>query len=286
MPIQNIPEDFIHLKKNDTGLYVYDFKMTEDAVNSQVNLTHHMFSFLQYGEKKVRLEEHVVEVNKKQSVLLKAGNCLITELLDNNAIYFCKLLFFTNLQVSDFFEKHAYLTAKSRHKKDAPPFFLIKNDHFTDAFVSSISSVMQLNRTAALPLIAVKFEEIMLYLSHRYGPPFISFMLALAQPEKNASFRKIVEANINAGISLADIAFLANMSLSTFKRRFEAEYKSKPGKWLQQKRLQRAKMILEKGMQTPAEIYTAFGYASFSNFSAAFKNEFGFSPKQCRVKAN
>gem|GEM_PF-3921274 len=30
---------------------------------------------------------------------------------------------------------------------------------------------------------------------------------------------------------------------------------------------------------TPSEIYMDFGYDNLSNFSTAFKNEFGYSPK-------
>jgi AraC-like DNA-binding protein len=285
MSIQNIPEIFITKKNQRTDLFVYDFKMTEDAVNSKVNLTLNMFSFLQTGEKKVRFEDTFVEVNNKQSVLIKSGNCLMTELLNNDEIYFCKLFFFTNLQIIDFFEKHPYLTSNIRIKQNEKPYFVIENDDFIHSFVRSISSILQLSTHTTMPLLAVKFEEIMLYLSHKYGHSFIQYMQALASPENHSSFRKIVEAHINSNLSLNEIAFLANMSLSTFKRHFEKEFQAQPGKWLQKKRLEKAKSLLEKGHQKPSEIYCDFGYSSFSNFSIAFKNEFGYSPKFSKEKA-
>ncbi len=70
------------------------------------------------------------------------------------------------------------------------------------------------------------------------------------------------------------------MSLSTFKRHFINEYKASPGKWLQDKRLQKAKETLELGKLTPSDIYLDFGYNNLSNFSTAFKNKFGCSPKE------
>jgi AraC-like DNA-binding protein len=282
MPIYNIPESFISVKKQNSDLFVYDFKMTEDAVNSKVNLTLNMFSFLQTGEKKVQFADNVVEVNNKQSVLIKAGNCLMTELLSNDEIYCCKLFFFTNNNINDFLKKHDYLLEKSETESVEKPFFLIENDDFIHSFVSSISSILNLKTEVAATLLSVKFEEIMLYLCHKYGFSFIQYIQALASPEKNSSFRKIVEANISTNLSLADISFLANMSLSTFKRHFEKEYQTKPGKWLQQKRLNRAKLILQKGNRKPTEIFMDFGYTSFSNFSIAFKNEFGFSPRDLK----
>ena len=46
MSIQNIPENYFTLKEQYSEIFVYDFKMTEDAINNKVNLIHHMFSFL------------------------------------------------------------------------------------------------------------------------------------------------------------------------------------------------------------------------------------------------
>jgi AraC family transcriptional regulator, exoenzyme S synthesis regulatory protein ExsA len=280
MLIQNIPEIFISHTDQSSELFIHDFKMTEDVVKSKVNLTLNMFSFLQTGEKRVQLEDAFVEVNNKQSVLIKSGNCLMTELLDNDHIYFCKLFFFSNKNIADFLEKHTYLSTTSDKKTQmATPFFVIENDEFIDSFVASISSILKLKTGDITQLLIVKFEEIMLYLAHKYGNTFINYIQALASPEKNSSFHKIVEASVSTNLSLTEIAFLATMSLSTFKRHFQIEYQANPGKWLQQKRLARAKDVLEKGEKKPSEIYLDYGYNNLSNFSIAFKNEFGFSPK-------
>jgi len=94
MTIENIPEIYIKdaLGKENPDLFVYDFKMTSDVVNSKVNLGMHMFSFLQVGKKQVHFERTSVAVNKDQSLLLKKGNWLWTELLDTDADYYCKLV--------------------------------------------------------------------------------------------------------------------------------------------------------------------------------------------------
>lgn len=279
MEILNIPESYLFDGNKNLELFVYDFKMTEDAINSKVNLTLNMFSFLQTGAKKVQFGDNVVEVNNKQSVLLKASNCLMTELLNNDEIYFCKLFFFSNKNITNFLEKYNYKQIVNPKNIIEKPFFIIENDDFIDSFVASISSLLNLESEALTSLLIIKFEEIMLYLSHKYGVAFVSYIQGLACRDNNSSFKKIVESNSNFNLSLAEIAFLANMSLSTFKRYFEREYQTNPGKWMQKKRLNKAKLILEKGEKKPSEIFADFGYTNFSNFSIAYKNEFGFSPK-------
>lgn len=282
MSIQNIPESFLDSKIQSTELFIYDFKMTEDAVNIKVNLTHNMFSFLQLGEKKVKFEDANVEVNNKQSVLIKSGNCLMTELLDNNEIYFCKLLFFTNKSVINFLKKQAdYISKLEKKSNTETPFFVIENDAFIHSFVTSITTILNLKTDTTL-LLEIKLEEILLYLSQKYGISFIHYLQSLASAEKNTKFKSIVEANINSNLSLTEIAFLANMSLSTFKRHFSTEYNANPGKWLQQKRLSLAKNLMVNENKKPSEIHKQFGYNSLSNFSIAFKNEFGINPKEVK----
>lgn len=284
MSIQNIPRIFSFSNAPIQDFFVYDFKMTEDSVKNKVNLTLHMFSFLQTGEKKVQLGSHEVVVNNQQSVLIKSGNCLMTELLKKDKIYFCKLLFFSNQNLIDFLEKHHYPLENDEKKILENPFFLIENDDFIDSFVASISSILHLNLKTSTSLLAVKFEEIMLYLIQKYGSSFINYIQSLVFIDNQSYFKRIIETNINSNLNLQDIAFLANMSLSTFKRHFEQEFNTTPSKWFQHKRLEKAKLILEQGHKTPSEIYETYGYTSLSNFSIAFKKEFGFSPKHCQIK--
>lgn len=90
----------------------------------------------------------------------------------------------------------------------------------------------------------------------------------------------MVESKIQSNLKLEEIAFLFNMSLSTFKRHFISEYKVSPGKWFHDKRLLKAKRLLEEGICKPSELYLEFGYNNLSNFSTAFKNKFGVSPNK------
>jgi hypothetical protein len=48
MPIENIPEIYSQDKEFNTGLFVYDFKMTNNVVKSKVNLSMNMFSFCKW----------------------------------------------------------------------------------------------------------------------------------------------------------------------------------------------------------------------------------------------
>lgn len=276
MPIENIPEIYLDNKKEKPDLFVYDFKMTSNVVKSKVNLGMNMFSFLQVGKKQVHFAGTAVAVNKDQSLLLKKGNWLWTELLDTEAIYYCKLFFFSEKRLLEFLEKH---TENKVVVTNEEPYFIIRNDAYITSYLNSLSTISDAPAVFMENLLSVKFEELMLYLIQKYGKKFELYLYSLIINEGSA-FKKTVESKIHSNLKLEEIAFLCHMSLSTFKRNFIKEYKTSPGKWLQDKRLQKAKRLLEEGICKPSELYMEFGYNNLSNFSIAFKNKFGISPNQ------
>jgi AraC-like DNA-binding protein len=276
MPIENIPEIYIKDKEINKGLLVYDFKMTNDVVKSKVHLSMNMFSFLQVGKKQVHFSDNSIAVNSKQSLLLKKGNWLWTELLDTETIYYCKLFFFSEKKLVEFLHKN---TKNGPAHKDEIPYFVIENDDYIITFLNSLAVLSSASSDYTERLLLIKFEEIMLYLLYKYEEKFEFYLYSLIVKEVSA-FKKVVESNVYSNLKLEEIAFLCNMSLSTFKRHFTLEYGEAPGKWLQGRRLQRAKEILQEGRLKPSDIYFDMGYSNLSNFSIAFKNKFGKSPKE------
>lgn len=277
MAIENIPEIYLDKGQLLPELFVYDFKMIREVLKSKVNLGMHMFSFLQVGKKQVHFAGKAVAVNKKQSLLLKKGNWLWTELLDDNQPYYCKLLFFSDDKLLSFLDKYVHSKADI---KEQCPYFIIQNDAYISSYLNSLSTLTEKDIDFRKQLYALKFEELMLYLLQKYGDLFVVYLQSLIISEVSP-LKKVVERTVYHNLKLEELSFLCHMSLSTFKRAFVREYNAPPGKWLQNKRLQKAKEMLEEGSARPSDIYFQFGYNNLSNFSAAFKKKFGYPPKEC-----
>lgn len=274
MSIENIPEIYYNETDLPKDLFVYDFKMTEDVVKSKVNLSMNMFSFLRIGTKQVHFADTSVLVDKKQSLLIKKGNSLWTELLDRDNIYYCKLFFFLENMLKKFLDKYSSL---KQVNVDEIPYFIIENDDYISSYLDSISNISSMDSLYVGNMLSIKFEEIMLYLLVKYGNKFELYLHSLISTE-SSPFRSIIENNVYSNLKLEEIAFLCNMSLSTFKRNFYLEYNVSPGKWFLDMSLDRAKEILQQGNLTASEIYLDFGYGNLSNFSKAFKTKFGINP--------
>ncbi|HUH47304.1 MAG TPA: AraC family transcriptional regulator [Arenibacter sp.] len=277
MSIEKIPKLYLKNDRESPDLFLYDLKMSRDIIKSKVDLTMNMISFLQVGKKQVYFSDISVDVNEQQSLILKKGNCIWTELLDKDSVYYCKLLFFSEHRLLEFLNKYCHGQQGSKETS----YFIIENDDYIASYLKSLSR-FDLNATdLKKKLLSVKFEELFLYLMDKYGNAFELFLRSLISKEYS-SFKKTVESNVYSNLKLEEIAFLCHMSLSSFKRNFVKEYKESPGKWLIDKRLRKAKEILEEGRLKPSDIYFEYGYNNLSNFSIAFKKKFGISPNEIR----
>ncbi len=276
MQIENIPEIYQSKSNLNKDLFIYDYKMTEDVVKSKVQLSMNMFSFLQVGKKQVHFADASAMVSKDQSLLIRQGNWLWTELLDNEDTYFCKLFFFSEHVLVNYLKKYEI---KEPENKEETSFFIIENDEYISSFLITLSNISLIEDRFSSQMLNIKFEEILTYLLTKYGAEFERYLYSLISKEISP-FKKTVESNAYSNLKLEEFAFLCNMSLSSFKRRFLNEFGESPGKWLQDKRLQKAMEILQDGELTASDIYMDFGYGNLSNFSAAFKNKFGINPTE------
>jgi len=173
MPIENIPETYLEEKKERPDLFVYDFRMVNDVVKSKVNLGMNMFSFLQVGKKQVHFADTAIAVNPEQSLLIKKGNCLWTELLDTDNTYYCKLFFFSEKRLLEFLEKHL---ENKPTGNDETSYFIIENDAYINSYLNSLNTIRSAPPIFMENLLSVKFEEIMLYLVHKYGERFEGYL--------------------------------------------------------------------------------------------------------------
>ena len=81
-------------------------------------------------------------------------------------------------------------------------------------------------------------------------------------------------------MTVEDLAFLSNMSVSTFKRRFYQLYQTSPNKWLVQQRLALAASLLQEGALKTSDVYYRVGYETMSSFIQSFKQVYGLTPKK------
>ena len=257
---------------------VYDYQSAQEITKQQIILTQNTFSFLTEGTKEVFFDNTTLAIDNSHFLLMKASHCLMTEKLSAINNYRSVLLFFSNETLLTISRK---FPVTNTHLNKSKSVYSFEYDAFITRFANSLIDISKLSKSIQEKLLAVKVEEIILYLIEVYGSTFIYSLLS----NSNNSAQKMiqtVESNIFSKLTVTELAFLCNMSISTFKREFQKCYAESPMKWFQNKRLEHAHYLIQQKHNNSSEVYVEIGYENLSSFIQAYKTKYGTTPKQDR----
>jgi AraC-like DNA-binding protein len=261
------------------------YRTQTPAARARVLLPQHMFTFLLEGEKTVHFAGAQVTVRPQQFILLAAGNCLMTEKVAAPATdYHSLLLLFDHQLLTDFFSRHAALLGRPTRQATSQPFLLFEQDEFLSHFARSLDCLLR-GTQPSIPreLQQVKLEELLLYLALHY-PGQLQQLRNLSQEANDELLvRQAVTSHIGSPVAVEELAFLCNMSLSTFKRRFATLYGTSPSRWLLERRMEKAAALLRHAERNVSELAEELGYENLSSFIQSFKQFYGVTPKQYQV---
>ncbi|HET6991637.1 MAG TPA: AraC family transcriptional regulator, partial [Bacteroidia bacterium] len=189
--------------------------------------------------------------------------------------------FFDNTILSNFYLKYNNQIEKIRagNKISNELYLAFKKDGFVLIFIESLKLLFQKKEKISTEMKLVKFEELMLHLLEIYPERILAFQPFAGTELNDFEIRKAVESNITNNISVEELAFLCNVSLSTFKRRFARIYGTSPNKWILKKRMEIAKDLLQNNREKPGNIFYKIGYENHSSFTKSFKQTFGLTPQ-------
>jgi AraC-like DNA-binding protein len=110
-------------------------------------------------------------------------------------------------------------------------------------------------------------------------PVLRNFLFDFSEPYK-IDLEKFMLSNFHFNVPVEKFAQLTGRSLAAFKRDFLKTFGAPPRHWLQDKRLNAAKHLMETRNLKPSAIYLNLGFESLSHFSNSFKKKFGRTPTE------
>jgi AraC family transcriptional regulator, exoenzyme S synthesis regulatory protein ExsA len=267
--IYTLPADFGI--EDETSIYFYS--NDQSSVKNKIVYTKNVLCLLLRGKKEVQTPAGKEVVTSDEMMILTSGSVLLSESLSDNDRSEAIIIFFDNKILSD-------VCAKRKLKINPgiaiKPLLKIVRDDFINTFCQSLQVLQQENNTA---INEFKVQEILGYISSKFPEIFQQLVSqALADPSK-IKLQQIVDLYANKGLTVEELAFLCNMSTSSFKRRFADIYEMSPGKYFTHLKMEQAKLLLSM-QRRPSSIYPELGYENLSSFSNEFKKHFGVSPKQ------
>lgn len=135
-------------------------------------------------------------------------------------------------------------------------------------------------------LLELKFRELLLNILNNPENRDLKNYLLLLLSQQYDPLQQVMEANCLYHLSLQDYAKMLNLSLSSFKRHFISVYKTTPGQWLQEQKLNHACQLLISTGKPINDIAFESGFENSTHFSHLFKKRFGLSPLKYRKETS
>ena len=215
------------------------------------------------------------DLQKGSCVFVQKGASIIEQFFD---IGFCLVLFF----IPDEFICNTLKTKSvpiNASEKKYGPVMLLNTSETLEAFFLSMSSYFASTKEPDASLLELKFRELILTLADNpQNAELLAYFCSLLHEPQTVSLQRVMEDNYCFNLKLEQYAELSNRSLSAFKRDFEKLFKTTPGKWLLEKRLNHALHLVSNMKKNVSEAAFESGFENPSHFSRSFKERFGMPP--------
>ncbi len=215
------------------------------------------------------------EIGEGSCVFVRKGACILEQFFD---IDFCLVLFF----IPDAFICEVLKTKAApiyKAEKKIPPVIRLCSNETLRAFFVSMYAYFSGTKEPDKSLLELKFRELILTLADNpENAELLSYFCMLLHEPKTATLQRVMEDNFCFNLKLEQLAELSNRSLSAFKRDFQKQFNTSPGKWLLEKRLNHAMHLLSHCGKNVNEAAFETGFENPSHFSRSFRQQFGQSP--------
>lgn len=282
MKVFNLPYDAFSDKLTlDNSIIVHSFTATRNTLKEKTILDRNAISLVLTGEKTMRFTEKTVYANDKEIHFLSAGHCIASVDISKQKEFKSILIFFDDIELTDFFHTHSAFVEKVMQRVNVKldAYVAFQKDTFINHYIASIQLMLSQGAALSMSMKRIKLQELLLYLLENHTQRFLSFKNKGNIPPFELTIRKVVESNLLSNLTIEEMAFLCNLSTSTFKRHFKNIYQESPNTWILAQKMQIAAQMLTKQKGKPADIWFKLGFETHSGFTKSFKKHFGVAPR-------
>lgn len=258
-------------------------KLKQESVAGKrtVFVTEHSLIFVTKGVKLLHLPEATVEAGPDTVVLLKKGIYVMAEYIEEGLDFEALMLFLPVKLLKSMAAEPFFHYSKS---PSTAPYAVFEGNELVQAFKAHLRLYFDKPVAYTSQLLALKQREILLLLMNgEHRRDVVDFITAALSTEPE-DLDEVMRNYLLQPVTLEDLASLTNRSLATFKRDFQRLYHMPPRQWINEQRLQHARLLLDNTRLPVGEIAAKCGYDNPSHFIRIFKKKFGHTPQAMRAE--
>lgn len=150
-------------------------------------------------------------------------------------------------------------------------------------YIEGIIQLFKGNLKVKENMLILKLQEIILLLLQSDNAYNIRQIIKSLFSDRRFTFKELVDAHILSISSIEQLAILTNCSLSTFKRKFKEIYKTSPGVYVLDKKIENVAYLLRVSNNPISVIGYECGFENPEHLSRVFKKKYGISPTKYRL---
>ena len=127
-----------------------------------------------------------------------------------------------------------------------------------------------------------KSVELLYLLCNPKGQENVAPALERETARRLADIRRYMEEHLDEPLTISTLSRRACLSATTFKESFRRLYGLPVHAWLRQQRMERAAELLRSSSLSVLGVAQSVGFSSASQFTAAFRRQYGVTPAQYR----
>lgn len=256
------------------------FKRENTTTTKTVFLTQDTLVFILKGNKHLHIDNETITVNSNEIIFLRKGIYAMAEYFEEGLNFEAILLFLNPQTVQEVVSEYGL---NINHTVPDVQFLKLSTNKVIEIYKEQLQEYFANNSLKDKGILLLKQKEILFYILKTMPLPQTMAFWSSVVSTSTESMMYTVEKYLFRNLSVEDLARLTNRSVSTFKREFNAIYGSPPKKWINQKRLEHAKLLLNNSKDTISQISDQCGFDNSSYFTRLFKKTYGLTPSDFRT---
>ncbi len=279
--IVNNPQQYRQLRCRENLITLYNCPLENKIEDTWSH--HNYIVYVIEGRKIWHTAHGSYDLKKGSCVFVRKGGCLVEQFFDTP---FCLVVFFVPDEfISDVLKTKTYPLSKPGIRFE--PIISINNDPGVHSFFHSMIPYFESERQPDPSLLELKFRELILTIADNpVNAELLSYFCSLLKEPLAVSLQRVMEDNYCYNLKLEEFARLSNRSLSAFKRDFQKQFGTTPGKWLIEKRLHHAMHLITHTDKTISDVAFESGFENPTHFSRSFRTQFGTTPTSFKKQSS
>ena len=266
--------------KTVSNISFCNYVQKEPQYKNEVYIKSNILIFVRRGVKQLHLKDETLDIDENSILFLRSGNYIMTEVLDQ--YYEAMLFLYEDNLLLDFINK--YNLNPKKIPNDQSSILKIDNTSELKTLIDTTCSYFTNDISNKEEIIKLKLEEAFLNILNSSSKD--EFENLLASIYESNYFKIQVEKEFSYDDNILDLASKLKLTNLGFREKFKDVFGQTPKKWQTQKRLEKAKILLETTDKNVSEVCVESGFDNLSWFIQVFKKQYNQTPKQIKNNKN